>query len=59
MNKAVVMKSIARYMEWIYEIKDLHDAYMELRSRTGSVVYVQGIDMEVNNVDSIYMITRD
>ena len=43
---------------WNHEIKELYDAYMELRGHAGSVVYVAGIDGEVNNVKSIYELTR-
>lgn len=42
---------------YIKEIEELHDAYFELRGHTGSASYVQGVDSEVNNVESIYVLT--
>ncbi len=44
--------------KWKDEIKDLYEAYFELRGRKGTVVFVQGLDTEANNVDSIYQLTR-
>lgn len=41
------------------ELEDLYNAYFELRGHKGSVVFVHGVDCEVNNVDSIYKLTRD
>lgn len=45
--------------KWKDEIKDLHDAYMELRGHSGSVAYVQGVDTQINNVTSIYALTME
>lgn len=41
------------------EIKDLYEAYVELRGKSNSVVNVFGVDTEFNNVDSIYQLTRE
>ena len=41
------------------EIEDLYNAYFELRGHNGSAVFVHGVDYEVNNVDSIYQLTRN
>lgn len=73
MNNKVVMKAIAREMEWIFdkiltnpknagkdltkyenEIKDLYDAYMELRGNTGRISNIAGCCNEINDVVSIY-----
>lgn len=40
------------------EIADLYDAYFELRGCTGSAGGFMGLDREVNNVKSIYDLTR-
>lgn len=40
------------------EIADLHEAYFELRGCTGSAGGFMGLDREVNNVKSIYDLTR-
>lgn len=42
---------------WKEEIADLYDAYFEIRGTKGSLVFVEGIDTEPNNVDSIYKLT--
>ena len=40
-------------------IKDLYDAYFELRGHRGFVSGIAGVDGEVGNVDSIYKLTRE
>lgn len=40
------------------EIADLYEAYFELRGCTGSAGGFAGLDSEVNNVKSIYELTR-
>lgn len=43
----------------ISDIKDLHEAYFELRGHKGYVSFVQGVDVEVGNVQSIYDLACD
>ena len=40
------------------KIKDLYEAYMELRGHKGIVVNIAGSDSEACDVDSIYTLTR-
>lgn len=49
-------KDLSMYKE---EISDLHESYMELRGHRGSIVFVHGIDTEVNSVQSIYDLTME
>lgn len=45
--------------KWIGEVKELYEAYFELRGHEGTIRFIQGMDVEANNVKDIYKAVLD